>query len=95
MDYLAKYGFIKDEIDEFSKNTPNSLLESLTNSYRLVEANLKFLMDCGVKNYKDIFMAYYDMFLIDNSNFMNIFNQYDKEDLISKLNQNIEIVEFL
>ncbi len=95
MDYLNNYGFDNLEIEEFSSNVPDTLLNALHNSYRLVEANIKFLISLGIKNYKDIFKNYYDMFLIDNSNFANIFNQYDQQDLVSKLEQNIEIIEFL
>ena len=49
----------------------------------------------GVRNYKEIFIKFYDMFLMDNSNFMNVFNKYDREDLVEKLDRNADIVEFL
>ena len=54
--------------------------------------------DCkemGVHNFKEIFVKFYDMFLMDNSNFMNVFNKYDREDLVEKLERNADIVEFL
>lgn len=95
MKYLQDYGFTLEEINEFSENIPALLLEKLLSSYRLVSKNLDYLKSIGVQNYKDIFKKYYDMFLMDNSNFIGVFNEYDREDLVAKLNDNIEIVEFL
>ena len=40
-------------------------------------------------------LNYYDMFLMDNSNFINVFNQYDRDDLIDKIQKDITIVEYL
>ena len=52
-------------------------------------------MDLGVKNIHDIFFHYYELFLMDYSNFTSIFNKYDREDLIEKLAKNIAIIEYL
>ena len=62
---------------------------------KLVSTNLKYLMDLGVKNYREIFLEYYDLFLLDHSNFMDIFNKYDREDLVDKLDKNVAIIEYL
>jgi len=35
------------------------------------------------------------MFLMDHSNFVEIFSKYEPEDLIEKLKKNIKIVEYL
>ena len=35
------------------------------------------------------------MFLMDNSNFVEIFNKYDQKDLVSKLAKNVQIMEYL
>lgn len=95
MGYLLDFGFTNEEIEEFSENVPSILLEGLKNSYLLVSRNISSLKELGISSYKEIFIKYYDMFLIDNSNFLNIFNKYDAKDLIDKINNNIEIVEFL
>lgn len=95
MKFLLDYGFSDQEIEEFSENVPAKLLECIFNSYRLVAKNLDSLKEMGITNYKEIFKKYYDMFLIDNSNFMNIFNKYDREDLVDKLIKNPDILEFL
>ena len=95
MKYLEEYGFTSEEISNLEESVPSRLKEKLVESYKLVVQNLTFLKEFGVNNYKDIFVKYYDMFLMDYSNFTGIFNKYDKEDLIEKLNKNIEIVEFL
>ncbi len=95
MKFLLDYGFSEEEINDFSENIPAKLLECIYNSYRLVAKNMETLKDMGITNYKDIFKKFYDMFLMDNSNFVNIFNKYDRDDLVDKLLKNPDIVEFL
>lgn len=95
MKYLVEYGFTDEEINQFVVDVPPMLLEALMNSYKVVSKNIIALRDLGVTNYKDIFLKFYDMFLMDNSNFVNIFNKYDQEDLVEKLEKNMDIVEFL
>ncbi len=95
MKYLLDYGFTEEEINNFSENVPPILLENLFNSYKLVSKNIEYLSNLGVKNYKEIFLKFYDIFLMDNSNFVNVFNKYDQEDLVAKIAKNADIVEFL
>lgn len=95
MKFLEKLDFSKDEINTICENTPEKLLEVIKSQKKLVTANITFLKDLGVTNYQAIFIRFYDMFLMDNSNFKEVFNKYEKDDLIAKLNKNINIVEFL
>ena len=95
MKYLDKMGFTKEEIEEVNNNTPKMMIEKLKEQKKLVLANLSFLKELGVTNYKRVFINYYEMFLMDNSNFMNIFNQYDRDDLIDKIQKDISVVEYL
>ncbi len=95
MKFLLDYDFSDKEIQELSANIPPLLVESIFNSYRLVSKNLDSLKELGIQNSKEIFTKFYDMFLMDNSNFMNIFNKYDREDLVEKIKKNPDIVEFL
>ena len=95
MNFLLDYGFAEEEIKEFSSNIPPLLHEHILNYYKLVMENLEYLKSIGVENYKEVFIKFYDMFFMDNSNFINIFNKYEKEDLVEKINTNADIVEFL
>lgn len=95
MKFLEKLNFSKDDIAEIVDSTPEKLLEIIKTQKKLVTENISFLMDLGVTNYQAIFVRYSDMFLMDSSNFKDIFTKYEKEDLIAKLNKNINIVEFL
>lgn len=95
MKFLEQLDFSKDEIDEILDNTPERLLEVIKTQKKLVTENINYLKSLGITNYQEIFIKYYDMFLMDNSNFVGIFDKYEKEDLIAKLNKNINIVEFL
>lgn len=95
MKFLEKYNFNKEDIDFFVSNSPKKLVDAIKEHKKLVGTNIEFLKELGVKNYKEIFLKFYDMFLMDNSNFMEVFNKYDREDLIEKLEKNISIVEYL
>lgn len=95
MKFLDKLGFKKEEIEDFVSNTPDMVVTKIKESQKLVTANIMFLKELGVQNYKEIFSEYYDMFLMDNSNFIGVFNKYDRDDLIDKLEKNISIVEYL
>ena len=95
MKFLEKIGFSKDDISVLEENTPEKLLDLIKEQKKLVTENITYLKDLGVTNYQDIFLKFYEMFLMDNSNFIAIFSKYEKEDLIEKLKKNINIVEFL
>lgn len=95
MNYLEKLGFTQEEIIEFAQNIPENLKKVLTKEEALVSANINFLHELGINNYKEIFITYYDMFLMDSSKFQEVFNKYDQEDLIDKLNKNKTIIEYL
>ncbi len=95
MNYLEKLGFTQEEIIEFAQNIPENLKKVLTKEEALVSANINFLHELGINNYKEIFITYYDMFLMDSSKFQEVFNKYDQEDLIDKLNKNMTIIEYL
>lgn len=95
MKFLEKIGFSKDDISFLEENTPEKLLDLIKEQKKLVTENITYLKDLGVTNYQDIFLKFYEMFLMDNSNFIAIFSKYEKEDLIEKLKKNINIVEFL
>lgn len=95
MNYLEKIGFTSDDISEI-KNLNTSVIFNLLNEQKkVVTANILYLKKLGVTNYKEIFIKYADLFLMDNSNFIEIFSKYDQEDLINKLKNNIDIFAYL
>lgn len=94
MEFLDKY-FDNDTIMYLNDNVPKVILEELEKEQKLVSKNISFLKDLGVSNIDNIFKNYYDMFLMDPELFSEIFNKYDKEDLIEKLNKNLTIIEHL
>ena len=95
MRYLESLGFPKEKLDELEGKLPSYMLNAFNEAYKLVSANVTFLNDLGVKNTQDIFFKFYELFLLDHSNFKAIFEKYDKEDLIEKLAKNVAIVEYL
>ncbi len=95
MKFLEKFGFKKEDIDAVKENSTSALIKELEAHKKLVSKNLEYLNDMGVTNLVDIFVHYHDMFLMDNSNFVEIFNKYDQKDLVDKLAQNVQIMEYL
>ena len=95
MKFLEKYEFKKEEIADFLNNSPKKLIDAIKGNKKLVCENINYLKDLGVTNYQKIFLEYYDMFLMDHSNFVSVFDKYEPEDLIEKLKKNIRIVEYL
>ena len=95
MNYLEKIGFTSDDINIIKNSNTNVIFNLLIEQKKVVSANIIYLKKLGVENYKDIFIKYADLFLMDNSNFIEIFNKYDQEDLIEKLKNNIDIFAYL
>lgn len=95
MKFLEKYGFDNDEIQEALDNTPQKLQDQINKHLELVEENLKFIQGLGIDTYKEIFINYPELFLMDYSNFSEKFNQYETDDLIARLNANFKLVEYL
>ena len=95
MKFLEKFGFKKEDIEAVKENSTSALIKEIEAHKKLVSKNLEYLNDMGVTNLIDIFVHYHDMFLMDNSNFVEIFNKYDQKDLIDKLAKNVQIMEYL
>ncbi len=95
MKFLEKYDFSKEDIAEFLNNSPKKLIDGIKEHKKLVGENIKYLKDLGITNYQEVFLEYYDMFLLDHSNFVEIFAKYEPEDLIEKIKKNIKVVEYL
>ena len=95
MKFFEQFGPKKEDIDAVKENSTSALIKELEAHKKLVSKNLEYLNDMGVTNLVDIFVHYHDMFLMDNSNFVEIFNKYDQKDLVDKLAQNVQIMEYL
>lgn len=95
MNFLKEYGFEEMDINEFLENTPEQIKKVIEKHEKLVISNLKFLKDLGIKTYKEIFINFPDMFLMDASNFEESFAKYDKKELIEKLDANFKLAKYL
>ena len=95
MKFLLKFGFSKDDIEKLKMSCIPNLLMLLEREQKTVSKNIKYLLNLGVINIREIFLNYYDMFLMDNSNFVKMFNIYDQKDLVVKLAKNVRIMEYL
>ncbi len=95
MNFLKEYGFEEVDVNEFLENTPEEIKKVIEKHENLVKSNLKFLKELGIDTYKEIFINFPDMFLMDASNFEESFTKYEKEELIEKLNANFKLVKYL
>lgn len=93
--YLKELKFTDEQINEIANNNFKIILEKLKTKQKLIEINLKFLEDLGIKNSKDIFVKYTELFLQEPSIFKNKFLRYNRADLISRLSKNIDIAILL
>ena len=95
MKYLENLGISEEIIEQLKDNTPEKLLNLLETNEKLVSANVSYLKSLGIDKYPEILVRFPDMFLMDNSNFKDVFAKYEVTDLIEKINKNVGIVEFL
>ena len=92
MKYLLDLGFNEETVNILNKNIPALAIEILDKKEELVTTNIKYLIDLGVSNYVDAFVKFYNMFLMENKDFDEIFSKYDREDLVAKLEKNVAIL---
>lgn len=85
----------KKDIEALKENSTSTLIKELEAHKKLVSKNLEYLNNIGVTNLSEIFINYHDMFLMDNSNFVDIFSKYDPKSLIEKLAKDVRIMEYL
>jgi len=95
MKFLEKFGFGKTDIEALKENSTSNLIKELEAHKKLVSKNLEYLNNIGVTNLSEIFINYHDMFLMDNSNFVEIFSKYEPKSLVEKLAKDVHIMEYL
>lgn len=95
MEYLVNYDFTEEEITKFKESIPEVFLTSINQSKKLIQANLAYLRSIGVENIKVIFSDFYEMFLMEHSAFVEIFDKYDPEDLLVHLKNDPSVMEYL
>ncbi len=95
MMYLKELGFDEETINIMQKNIPDMAIKKIDEHKNTIITNINYLKELGVTNYIEAFVKFYNMFLIDNNKFDEIFSKYDREDLIAKLEKNVAIMEYL
>ncbi|MGN1338307.1 MAG: hypothetical protein ACI4WW_07530 [Candidatus Coprovivens sp.] len=95
MNYLIDLGIESETIKYLNESLPTKAIETLETKKDVVTENIKYLKELGVSNITDAFVKFYNMFLLDNETFDEIFSKYDREDLVAKLEKNVAIMEYL
>ena len=95
MEYLFDLGFSLEEINNIKKKYDAGTIEKLGFFQRLVINNYNYLNGYGINNIKLCFIEHINLFLLNPDKFRNIFNKYDREDLIRCIEKNHEVLEKL
>lgn len=95
MTFLKDLGFNDESINEIEKNIPSLLKKEVIETKELATSNILFLQTLGITNVGEVISVYADLLLIDTVKFQDIFNKYDREDLIKKIEKNVAIIEHL
>ena len=95
MEYLFDLGFSLEEINNIKNKYDSSVIEKLEFFPRLVSTNYEYLKSYGIKNIKDCFINHIKMFFMNPDKFRNIFNKYDRNDLVRCVEKNDMVLEKL
>ena len=93
--FIKDLGLDDEHIKEVKAIFDSETFDIINENIETLYTNISFLKNLGVSNYQDAFLRFYNMFLIEPSSFEEIFQKYDKEDLIAKLEKNVAIMEHL
>ena len=95
MEYLFDLGFSLEEINNLKNKYDYSVTQKLEFFPRLVIENYNHLKSYSVKNIKVCFLNHVNMFFMNPDKFRNIFNKYDRADLIRCIEKNDQVLEKL
>lgn len=95
MSFLKEVDFTVDEIVALEENLTDAISQKISEFPALVLKNIRFLKNLGVRNFKEVFIKFREKFLEDPSKFKETFNKYDRKDLVEKIENNSDIVEYL
>lgn len=95
LNFLINYGFSIEEINKLELDIPAIIIKKFILNKNNFLDNLVYLREIGIINYKEVFVTYYDIFLLDNKKFVAIFSKYEKEELIEFVKNDITVIEFL
>ena len=95
MEYLFDLGFSLEEINNLKSSSDNTTIQKLEFFSRLVTENYNYLKSYNVNNIKICFLNHVNMFLMNPDKFRDIFNKYDRDDLIRCIEKNDQVLEKL
>ena len=95
MEYLFDLGFTLEEINKIKSKCDKSELDKLQFFPRLISANYNYLKGYGISNIKECFINHTKMFFMNPDKFRNIFNKYDRADLVRCIEKNDAVLEKL
>jgi hypothetical protein len=95
MNVLSEFNFSPATTNILEVSMPDKIKLEMKEHKELVKNNISYLKEIGIENYEEVFVTFYDMFLLDASTFKAIFDKYEPDDLIAKVKKNHRIVEVL
>ena len=95
MEYLFDLGFSLEEVNNLKSKSDKVTIEKLEFFPRLVTTNYNYLNSYGIKNIKVCFLDHVNMFFMNPDKFRDVFNKYDRDDLIRCIEKNDQVLEKL
>lgn len=95
MEYLFDLGFTLEEINNIKSKCDKSDIDKLQFFSRLITTNYNYLKSYGIENIKVCFINHTKMFFMNPDKFRNIFNKYDRADLVRCIEKNDQVLEKL
>lgn len=95
MEYLFDLGLSLEEINTLKSKCTSQEIEKLEFFPRLIKENYNCLKSYGINNIKVCFINHVKMFFMNPDKFRNIFNKYDRADLVRCIEKNDAVLEKL
>lgn len=93
MEYLYNFGLDSTDIEIIKSSVSDDIYSDLCLFENLVIDNIIYLKNIGITNYSSVIVKYPEIFLRDNSSFVNVFSKFDKDDLVQKVQKNVAVIK--
>ncbi len=99
MDFLMKYNFLENDIDDILKNNSKSVINNIILNQKNVMEIVEYLQELGVTNVaiKRIFMNQIGLFHKTKEELITAFDEYEIDSIIKSLNYDVntfDMIEF-
>lgn len=97
MDFLLKYDFSNDEIEEISDKVDANLIKNILENLENVEEVIEYLFSLGItsKTLKKLFLKQIGIFFRSKDELVTVFDEYEIESIVKSLNYDVNTVDLI